>query len=129
MTLSFKTTIMLGVNEVPTYRKVQLHQKIHSHHILEVRIPKSVFEINDRYDYLGEALSIEIETNTEQKKVVGRLGFKGIVTGIKIVQGSNTEYGDEIVISASSKEIVSNDGPHYNCFHKMGLDDIVKKSI
>ena len=107
MTLSFKTTIFLGEKEVPTFRKTQLHQKIHSHQILEVRIPKSVFvlEFNDSFDYLGEALSIEIETNTEQKNVTGRLGFKGIVTGIKMVQGSNAEYGDEIVIIASSKEV------------------------
>jgi type VI secretion system secreted protein VgrG len=135
MTLISKTTIFLSGKEVPTFKKVQLHQKIHSHHILEIRFPWEVFEDsegelgNKSQNFLGETLSIEIATIDDDINQKEQLVFKGIVTGVKIVKGTLGETGDEIVLMASSHEIISNDGQHYNCFHEQRLGDIVKKTL
>ncbi len=128
MTLTFKTTILLDGKELPIFKELRLQQRIHAHHILEARIPLSALENEDYHDLLEKSLAIEILTNNAQKEKLGRLEFNGIITSITISRGSNVQ-GDELSIIASSKEILANDGPHYNCFHESKLDDIVKKTF
>lgn len=128
MTLNFKTTILLDSKEVPFITDFHLHQKVHSHHTLEARVPLNVFDGSDNHQFLGKSFSIEILTNNTLNETIGRLEFKGIVTAINEIQG-NDVLGGELVFIASSKEIVSNEGPHYNCFHHKNLDDIIKKTF
>ncbi|WP_019668313.1 type VI secretion system Vgr family protein [Eudoraea adriatica] len=128
MTLSFKTTILLDSKEIPIIKELHLYQKVHAHHTLEARVPLSVFKDSDSHQFLGKAFSVEILTNNTLNETVGRLEFKGIVTAINMLKGSSI-LGNELVIIASSKDIVSNEGPHYNCFHENSLDDIVKKAL
>jgi Rhs element Vgr protein len=128
MTLTFKTTILLDGKEIPIFKELRLHQKVHAPNSLEVRIPLSVFKNVAYPDLLEKSLSIEILTDNSQKENLGRLEFNGLVTAINILNGSGVQ-GDELTITASSKEIVANDGPHYSCFHESKLDDIVKKTF
>lgn len=128
MTLTFKTTILLDSKEIPVFKELHLHQKVHAPHTLEVRIPLGVFKNVAYHDLLEKPLSIEILTNTSQKETIGRLEFNGVVTAINILKGSSAQ-GEELTLTASSKEIVANDGPHYSCFHESKLDDIVKKAF
>ncbi|MRI00654.1 hypothetical protein GH721_08965 [Kriegella sp. EG-1] len=128
MTLNFKTTVLLDGKEIPIFKELRLHQKIHASHTLEVRIPLRVFKNEAYHDLLGKSLSIEILTNNAQKKNLGRLEFNGVVVGVNVLNGSGVQ-GDELTITGSSKEILANDGPHYNCFHESKLDQIVKKTL
>lgn len=128
MTLTFKTTIYIDGKELPIFKGLRLYQRIHAHHNLEARVPLSAFESQDYHDLLEKSLSLEILTNNAKKETLGRLEFNGIVTSINILKGSNVQ-GDELTLTASSKEIWADDGPHYNCFHESKLDDIVKKTF
>lgn len=135
MALLSKTIIMLGGKEVPVFKNVQLHQKIHAHHILEARFPWQIFEDSKSElgekskDYLGKRFSIQITTENKNGESFGELKFTGIVSGIKIIKDTHADSGDEIAIIVSSPEMIADDGPNYNCFHEMRLDAIIKKAL
>ena len=134
MTLLSKTTIMLAGKPVSNFKEIRLHQKIHTHHILEARFPWQVFEEEAKKlgekskDFLGETFSVQISTNFKKEKL-GEHVFKGIVTGINIIKGANTQTGDEIVLIAASQDIIADDGPNYSCFHEEQIGAIVKKTL
>ncbi len=61
MTLNFKTSILLDGKEVPIIKELHLHQKVHAHHILEARVPLSVFKDSDSRQFVGNnALVVQV---------------------------------------------------------------------
>lgn len=130
------TTILIEGKEVIGFQHLKLTQSMHTHHVLEVYFPMSVFEGEEPIEnhgarskrHLGSKISVRIENKVGNKEA-SDLEFSGIITELSVVRGENTDIGNSIVFTAQSNDIIANDAPNYRCYKDKTLGAIVKDAV
>ncbi|WP_055446370.1 type VI secretion system Vgr family protein [Lacinutrix mariniflava] len=134
MALQSKTTIFISGTEISAFKAINLHQRIDSHHKLELVCRMDVLEDlsltlgESSKNFLGETLTLQI-TSIGTFNGYKTLEFKGIVSQITTVKGHEASYGDEIIITALSPTFIADDGPHYASYNDLTLSDILDRTF
>jgi len=134
MALQSITEIFIGGFNIPSFKRIILHQQIDAHHNLELVCRMDVLEKlsselgEESKQFLGETITLKI-ASVNDLSGYEKLEFIGIVSQIKIVKGISQDAGDEIIIIAKSPTILTDDGPHYASYCDKSLSDIVENTF
>ncbi|OAB78739.1 type VI secretion system Vgr family protein [Cochleicola gelatinilyticus] len=134
MALQSKTEIFIGGFKIPVFKNIRLQQHIDAHHLLEVICRMDVLETlsgalgDTSKNFLGETITLQINS-LDGFSGYKALEFKGVVTQVRTVKGFNHHTGDEIVITAKSPTILTDDGPHYASYIDKSLSEIINTTF
>ena len=126
------TSLFIGSKQITNFKSYTLDQYINDHHVLEVVCRMDVLDqlgeslANSSKNFLGQSISLEVVSNNIFENYQP-LQFKGVVAKIASRRGMNDK--NEVVITAYSPTIISDDGAHYSSYCEASLDVIVSESL
>lgn len=140
MALQTITVIKIGETVIGNFTNLEIIQKIHDHHTFSVEIRqdylveefKSIMPASQKL--YGEKVSIEIKPINGLEEFIGTdprdyiMQFYGIVTSVKMQKSQIRDIEETFLIQGHSLSILLDDGPQFNSFTSMPLQDIVSKA-
>lgn len=113
--------------------RLSLSQGIAQHHNLSIVFRRDVFETSNKLvakssGLLGEKIHVKIDTRDADTDKIDTFEFKGVVTGINSSKVSGSHEGS-ISVTASSPDLMLDDGSHAQSFSEKKLEEIVKSTL
>ncbi|WP_281234447.1 phage baseplate assembly protein V [Flavobacterium gelatinilyticum] len=139
MALQTATTIKIGETLIGNFINLEIIQKIHDHHTFSFEVRqdllvdefKSIMPASQKF--YGEKVSIEIKPIEGLDELIGTdprdyiMQFYGVVTSVKMQKSQIKDIEETFLIQGHSLSILLEDGPQFNSFTSLPLQDIVNK--
>ncbi|WP_062060200.1 type VI secretion system Vgr family protein [Aquimarina longa] len=134
MALQTTTSIYLSSTPLHSYLSLKIEQQLDAHHDLELVCRADVIEqlsdelVGASKEYLGGIITVQIQAlgNYGGYK---ELEFKGVVTKVRAIKGSDQQKGNLIKLHAKSSSILADNGAHFTSYSDVNLSEILERTF